>query len=138
MNHVVFVYGTLKRDFGNHRILARATFLGNGKTGQPFELVRLWGFPGMIRVRGDRTGTAVRGEVYAVDDRTLADLDHLESNGALYQRAQTPIILESGGTLTAWAYLYLGDTTTKPAIGDTWQHHVTDRERVQHHNSNGG
>jgi gamma-glutamylaminecyclotransferase len=88
--HLVFTYGTLLRGESNHDLLLRARFVAEARTEPCFELFDLGPFPAMS------TGgeTAVVGEIYAVDDATLARLDHLEGHPRLYQRTQ--IRLEGG------------------------------------------
>lgn len=67
----MFVYGTLKRGYGNHRLLADSEFLGLGVA--PGRLYN-FGLPGYKR----GTEGTVRGELYRVTDATLARLDTLE------------------------------------------------------------
>ncbi len=94
--HLVFVYGTLRQDEVNHDLLVRARFVGEARTEPCFELFDLGPFPAMS------TGgeTAVLGEIYAVDDATLARLDHLEGHPRLYQRTQ--IRLDDGQEVKAY------------------------------------
>jgi gamma-glutamylaminecyclotransferase len=80
--HLVFTYGTLLRGQVNHDLLLRARFVAEARTEPRFELFDLGPFPAMSA--GGQT--AVLGEVYAVDDATLARLDHLEGHPKLYQR----------------------------------------------------
>jgi gamma-glutamylaminecyclotransferase len=88
--HLVFTYGTLLKGEVNHHLLAQACFVAEARTEPCFELFDLGPFPAMS------TGgeTAVLGEVYAVDDATLARLDHLEGHPSFYQR--TRIRLDGG------------------------------------------
>jgi gamma-glutamylaminecyclotransferase len=88
--HLVFTYGTLLKGEVNHHLLAQACFVAEARTEPCFELFDLGLFPAMS------TGgeTAVLGEVYAVDDATLARLDHLEGHPSFYQR--TRIRLDGG------------------------------------------
>ena len=88
--HLVFTYGTLLRGEANHDLLARARFVAEARTEPCFELFDLGPFPAMS-VRGQ---TAVVGELYAVDDATLARLDRLEGHPSFYQRTQ--ILLDDG------------------------------------------
>ena len=94
--HLVFTYGTLRRGEPNHPLLARARFLGEAATLPHFALVDLGPFPAMIA--GGQT--AVIGEVYAVDERTLARLDILEGHPRFYQRRR--IHLASGQEVEAY------------------------------------
>lgn len=80
----VFVYGTLKRGFHNHRLLAGTKYIGT-------DFIRgtliNFGLPGVIA--GER---AVEGEIYEVDDATLARLDLLEGHPNFYERKTTVTI----------------------------------------------
>ena len=82
MTREIFVYGTLLRGEPNHRLLAGAEFVGAAVTEPRFELVDLGPFPAMC------TGgaTAVHGECYRVDARTLTRLDRLEGHPDYYPR----------------------------------------------------
>lgn len=83
--HLVFVYGTLLHGLGNHkRHLDHdgAEFVGEDATRDEFHMVDLGWFPGIMR--GGRT--TIAGEVYRVDDETLAGLDALEGVPTLYTR----------------------------------------------------
>jgi gamma-glutamylcyclotransferase (GGCT)/AIG2-like uncharacterized protein YtfP len=61
---------------GNHRLIANTRFLGAARTAAGFTLYDLGAFPGMV---AEGSG-AVEGEVYAIDDATLARLDRLEGH----------------------------------------------------------
>jgi len=82
--HLVFTYGTLLKGEVNHHLLVRARFVAEARTEPCFELFDLGPFPAMS-ADGE---TAVLGEVYAVDDATLARLDRLEGHPSFYQRTQ--------------------------------------------------
>ena len=75
----MFVYGTLKRGFHNHRLLteSRATFVATAKTRAPMRLVLgEYGIPYLMK-EGDAAGR-VPGELWEVDDAGLDALDVLE------------------------------------------------------------
>lgn len=86
----VFVYGTLLSGEPNHRHLASARLVGEARTLPEFTLYSLEFYPGLVHV-GHHT---VVGEVYEVDEPTLAALDYLESHPRFYRR--TAIRLASG------------------------------------------
>jgi gamma-glutamylaminecyclotransferase len=120
--HLMFVYGTLRQDEVNHDLLATARFVGEARTEPCFELFDLGAFPAMS-ANGQ---TAVLGELYAVDDATLARLDHLEGHPRLYQR--TRIRLDDGKEVQT----YLMDRTRMRgrvliASGDWRAHHAHER-----------
>ena len=85
----IFVYGTLLKGDYNHVLLGNSTFIGTGRTTPNFNLVDLGSFPGLINGNG-----IVTGEVYEVNEDTLARLDRLEGHPGFYNR--TPITLEDG------------------------------------------
>lgn len=89
--HAVFVYGTLKRGERHHHLLASARFVGRGRTAPRFGLVDMGGYPAMVE--GGRT--AVEGEIWEVDDRTLEKLDALEEHPRFYRRIR--LELSDGG-----------------------------------------
>jgi gamma-glutamylaminecyclotransferase len=88
--HLVFTYGTLLRGEVNHDLLVQARFVSEARTEPCYELFDLGPFPAMS-MGGE---TSVCGEVYAVDDATLARLDRLEGHSSFYQR--TRIRLNNG------------------------------------------
>lgn len=93
----VFVYGTLLAGEPNHRVLAGARLVAEGRTQPAFELRDLGPFPGLVHGGGH----AVVGEVYEVDDATLAALDRLEGHPRFYRR--TTVSLADGEQV--WTYL---------------------------------
>lgn len=92
----VFVYGTLLAGEPNHRLLARARLVAEGRTPPEYELRDLGAFPGLV---GDGAH-AVEGEVYEVDPETLAALDRLEGHPGFYRR--TPITLADGAAVQTY------------------------------------
>lgn len=68
--HNVFVYGTVIRGFGNHRLMNGASFLGHGTA--EGTMYSLGAFPAVVRA--DRPGSSVSGEVYSVDGSVLETL----------------------------------------------------------------
>ncbi len=93
----VFVYGTLLSGEANHYLLATAAKLAEARTGAAFELYDLGSFPGLVA----GGATSISGEIYEVDEPTLAALDRLEDHPVFYQR--TEIVLEGGERV--WTYL---------------------------------
>lgn len=97
--HLVFVYGSLKRGFTNHRVIGYdARFIATTCTvSRKFKMVSLGPFPAVY----PNGKWAIEGELYEVDDITLESLDLLESNGYLYEREE--VLLETGDI--AWMYV---------------------------------
>ena len=71
--NTIFVYGTLKRGGTNHLFLQGQHYLGAARTVAGYVLYSLGDYPGMVRAPGDTQG--VTGELWAVDDACLAELD---------------------------------------------------------------
>lgn len=95
--HLLFVYGTLKRGQPNHHFLAGALFLGEDQTRPEFTMYDLGAFPGVVA----GGSSSISGELYELDDSTLARVDRLEGHPSFYER--TSNILVSGRT--CWIYL---------------------------------
>lgn len=72
---LIAVYGTLKKGFGNHRILESSKFLGTDNTKETFEMYSFGGFPAIVE-GGDKH---IFIEVYSTsDENVLRRLDQLE------------------------------------------------------------
>jgi len=82
--HLVFVYGTLMQGEHHHDQMAGSAFLGARRTQPEYELVLIDYFPAMLA--GGHV--SVLGELYAVNDATLARLDELEEVPEFYVRAE--------------------------------------------------
>jgi gamma-glutamylcyclotransferase (GGCT)/AIG2-like uncharacterized protein YtfP len=91
----VFVYGTLLAGEPNHRVLTGARLVAKARTEAAFELRDLGPFPGLVR-----GAHAVVGEVYEVDEVTLAALDRLEGHPRFYRR--TRIALDDGSLVQTY------------------------------------
>jgi len=83
--HRVFVYGSLKKGFGNHDLISNQNLEGADSVKGAFKMISLGGFPGVLGgERFDKSRISV--ESYLVDDNSLQDLDRLESEGDFYHR----------------------------------------------------
>jgi gamma-glutamylcyclotransferase (GGCT)/AIG2-like uncharacterized protein YtfP len=79
----LFVYGTLMAGENAHRMLGDARFLGTGQTAPAYTLYQLGSYPALV----EGGHSAVYGELFAVDEATLAQLDVYEGVPELYVRA---------------------------------------------------
>lgn len=102
MKHTIFVYGTLKKGFSNHRLLEGAEFAGNAKTLEKFSLYE----SGIPYVFKDETVSHIYGELYQLDELTLENIDGLEGHPDWYRRKEVDVLTENGETITAWLYFY--------------------------------
>ena len=104
--HLIAVYGTLRKGFGNHGLLSDARLLDSGITIDQYAMV-CEGIPYVASGhREDGNNLAV--EVYAVNDETLKEVDRLENHPEWYQRKEIKVKLDNGVIATAW--LYFNDT----------------------------
>ena len=103
--HPVFVYGSLKRGFGNHDCLSDAKFVGNAVTENSEYVMHSYGaFPAVSEAKN---GVAyyVAGELYLVTRSIFEVLDRLEGNGHFYTRKLVNVLTDNGQTMRAWMYL---------------------------------
>lgn len=100
----IFVYGTLLSGFGNNILLEGQNFLGPATTKPEFTFIDIGGFPGLME--GGKT--AIKGEVYDVDDDCLVSLDRLEgcdpSNPNRGMYGQLQITLKDGREVITYRY----------------------------------
>jgi gamma-glutamylaminecyclotransferase len=84
------VYGTLRKGYGNHRLLDNpyCELLGTIKTEPKFKMVSLGGFPGVIPNEGTQE---VVVEIYRVNSENVEQrLDWLEGYPSFYNKTEIP------------------------------------------------
>jgi gamma-glutamylaminecyclotransferase len=114
MTHL-FVYGTLKRGFNNHKRLSAARFVASIQTIAGYQLYKYNGLPIMIFSGGE---SRVNGELYEVSRIVLEKIDKLEGHPIMYRR-QTIIV---GDSREAQAYIWQGDLQgAKRITSGNWQ-----------------
>ena len=112
MTQLVFVYGSLKRGFYNHRVIAPAEFVNEARTATPaFRMGNVGRYPEVTRTEDESAGF-IRGELFQCDSLQISALDRLEENGVDYLREQVVVrSLESDSSecveSLAWIYLWL-------------------------------
>lgn len=126
---LVFVYGTLMRGRRNHRFLRTAHFLGPARVKHVGLYQVSPAFPGAVREQN----SVVRGELYQIDEPTLAALDRLEDEGYLYKREMLEVVMEEAGVLVkAWVYLWrhgVSPETAVPLEEQPWCHRSRQENR---------
>jgi RimJ/RimL family protein N-acetyltransferase len=105
--HRVFVYGTLKEGYRNFHVNRGVRIAGEFVTAQPYPLYVLgeFGLPWLVHAPGE--GHAVRGQLFEVDEATLAAMDVLERihDAQWYTRRALAVRPVAGGAdLRALAY----------------------------------
>lgn len=101
--HYVFVYGTLKKGYGNNRLLQNAKFIDGGVTLTPYDLRDLGAYPVVV----DRKRARIAGEVYDVTREELQRLDGLEGYPNMYGRKKVLVKLEQTG-IKVQCFMYVG------------------------------
>lgn len=100
----VFVYGTLKKAHGNHRLLKGSKYLGTGLTKNRYVMYE----DGIPYVSKSFSLTNISGELYEVSGATLDSLDMLEGHPIWYKREKTIIkTIDKNGNIkltNAWLY----------------------------------
>jgi gamma-glutamylcyclotransferase (GGCT)/AIG2-like uncharacterized protein YtfP len=97
--HLLFVYGTLRLGGSNAmtRLHPGSKFIGNASLAG--RLYDMGGYPAIVI---DGTARTVAGEIYEVDDATLASLDEFETEAG-YDRVQIDAAGD-GGITRCWMY----------------------------------
>lgn len=116
--HLIFVYGTLKRGWGNNVIIKDQKYIGVATTSPDFQMFSLGGYPGVVA--GDNR---ITGELWEVDDDAFARCDRLEGHPDFYKRTIIDVASDSQGDkiVPAWIYIYQGSVESCPQI-DEWVH----------------
>ncbi len=106
MQHLIFVYGTLRRNERHHHLLENSEYLGLYETDPDYQLFNLGSYPGVTE-----GNCKVTGEIYRIDDGLLSQLDELENvpNEYIRETMETPYGM-------VWIYLYQGDSQLDDTI----------------------
>lgn len=105
---MLFVYGTLKEGYGNHRLLEEQTLLMRAVELKGYEM-RSFGYFPVISPNDD---ASVVGELYVVTEEALARCDMLEGHPSFYQRVcitdkVQQVLAEEGIKATMPSYTYI-------------------------------
>lgn len=135
--HRVFVYGTLRQGGSRRGALEEATEISKKAYLVGFKMYHLGGFPGIIHLSSGERGEPIVGELYQIDERTLARLDMIEGHqeerpeASFYRRTEVQIVVPREGEnkkaeiFTAWTYVFNNPARIKscPVIesGDWFQ-----------------
>lgn len=140
--HLLFVYGTLKRGYGNNARLADQKFLGTAVTAIGGYVMQDVGFPLLWLEEPDPGGHRARGEIFEVSDNALWQCDSLEGHPNMYRREKQQFVLRVGDhtnltqdvrpeqMVEAWVYLWQGAPNGDPMEPRSDGAYVWNREQV--------
>ena len=114
---VVFVYGSLKRGFALHHLLASEVWLGLAQTEPRYCLYDTGAYPGIVE---SPRGTSVHGEVYRVSLECLRVLDAAEGVADLLYERRPICLTAPHDILQAQAWYYLRSTAGLRECGASW------------------
>lgn len=86
---LLFVYGTLKRGYRNHRLLGDSALVSENRTKERFRMLDLEHFPAVVV---DDPVSRISGELFRVDSKTLDVIDGFE--GKWFFREE--VLLDNG------------------------------------------
>lgn len=98
--HKLFIYGSLKKGYSNHKVLEGAKFIKDYTTTYKYTLLNLGHFPGLYQ----NGVTPITGEIWEVDDAKLSKLDWFEGHPNHFERRK--MVGELEGKEDLWCYFY--------------------------------
>lgn len=96
----VFVYGTLKREFGNNCAIEDGEFLGLATITGPYGFVNLGWYPAVAKLPDDGPVRQIGGEVWEIESNLLDQCDMIEGHPSYYRREKVETTLGK-----AWVYM---------------------------------
>ena len=128
MDNLVAVYGTLRQNHGNHRILNKSPLSCEKIFG--WSMYSMGGFPGCVKSDGEADYIVV--ELYDIDDETLRRLNQLEGytegeDNWFYDRVSVGTSLGEAfmytwaGSLNQDTRIYHGDWDIHEKENSTWR-----------------
>ena len=114
---LIFVYGSLKRGYGLHHLLAGQAFRGPATTFPLYRIFDLGSYPGLVDWP---EGLAVQGELYQVDSECLKRLDEAEGvDEGLYAR-RVIMLQPPYDRVEASAWFWLNKVAGLRDCGTSW------------------
>lgn len=111
----LFTYGTLKKGFCNHHLIANLKFVDTAITCESYQMYPCsnYAFPFVLK---SQNNNPIKGEVYIIDSKNDLDLlDTLEDYPILYDRESILVKLSNGTIINAIIY-FKNEETHKDII----------------------
>jgi len=108
---IVAVYGSLKRGFGNYRVMedAQGVFIGEAESEADNFIMAGYGFPYVVTSDSEVAGK-IMVELFEVPELgVLTNLDLLEGHPTFYKREVMRFTKANSKTIEAWVYIYQGN-----------------------------
>lgn len=119
MKHKLFVYGTLKQGYYNHRCLKGAKYLCDA-TLERSRIYNVGAYPALVRTHDD--SDFVIGELYEIPDDLWPALDRLEGVPHLYTRQDARVQLDERLYEDCQVYVWAGSTDNLQLINSgNWE-----------------
>lgn len=134
MKHLLFVYGTLKKGHTRQKYLLDQRYLGIGTLAPSHRMVQVSGYPALLPLKEGEEGSAVKGELYEVDNDTVLEIDKVEgtshglfSRQKLQLQSHVPVMLPTDPTIFGLlergeveAYVYCKEASHAKDVGCFW------------------
>jgi|APSaa5957512493_1039668.scaffolds.fasta_scaffold70672_1 gamma-glutamylcyclotransferase (GGCT)/AIG2-like uncharacterized protein YtfP len=101
----IFIYGTLKKGECREECIS-GVFLGIRKTLPQYKLFNVGSYPALIEDR--KEGISIEGELWAVNEECLKNLDLIEGHPHLYKR-QPVSLYQTDDEDVLLTYIFQGD-----------------------------
>ena len=103
---LIAAYGTLRRPYGNSRLLDRGNnWIGTGVTIKKYQMFAT-GIPYVVNDPDEdpKNKTKITVDVWEVDEKMLESADRLEGHPSWYKRELIKVKMEGGSTKECWLY----------------------------------
>jgi gamma-glutamylcyclotransferase (GGCT)/AIG2-like uncharacterized protein YtfP len=116
----IAVYGTLRKGWGNNRLLQQCEFIGSGHTKEKYQMTA----SGIPFVHPDKKVSKIKVEIYNVEGKDLERVDSLEGyspedhDRSWYKRTPIQVVMDNGEEIEASIYFNQQEASTIVPTGD--------------------
>jgi len=124
LKEYLFVYGSMKKGFQNHkRLLKEAEFICDATTLKQYPMfpIQHYMFPCMMENKDKLAGKQISGELYLVSTEYIKDtIDVVEGVPTYYIRKNVDVKSKHGDTYSANVYFYIEDDYDDGVLLSEW------------------